>query len=179
MHCGEKMSTLNRCLPSFTAFLILSAALAVAQVPHSDHVVIITLENYSYERVIGNPAMPYYNQLAAQYGLANSYYATQHNSLATLMWLTTGQQVTTNNSTKENFNVDHIARQAWQSGKSWKAYVENLPSIGFTDYGSFPYLKRHVPFAYFTDVVTSNQRMSLGPLAPYLASDVAHNALPN
>src|SRR5947207_10790226 len=174
-----KMNILNRSLPALAAFLLLSSAAMVAQVPHSDHVIIIALENTSDEPVIGNTDMPYYTQLAAQYGLTNSYYATQHNSLAALMWLTTGQQVTTNNFTTENLNVDHIARKIWQSGKSWKAYAENLPSIGFTDYGSFPYMKRHLPFAYFTDVVTSNQRMNLVPLSPYLANDVAGNALPN
>src|SRR5262245_36062177 len=113
-----------------TLALSLFSTLAAAQAPHSDHVVVITLENHSYEQVIGNPDMPYYNQLAGQYAIANSYYATQHNSLAALMWLTTGTQVTTNNSTLETFNVDHIAREVWQSGKTWKAYLENLPSIG-------------------------------------------------
>ena len=169
-------------LPSrlLIAICLLVCSLAQAQVPHSDHVVIVTLENHSYEQVIGNPAMPYYNQLASQYGLADAHFATQHNSLAALMWLTAGSQVTTNNSTTEIFNVDHIAARVWQSGKTWKAYLESLPSIGFTGYAtSGPYLKRHTPFAYFTDVVTSNQRFNLVPLDPYFAQDIANRTLPN
>ncbi len=151
-----------------------------AQVPRSNHVVVITLENHSYEQVIGNINMPYFNQLVSQYGLADSYFATQHNSLAALMWLTTGRQVTTNNSTLEIFNVDHIAARVWQSGDTWKAYLESLPSIGFTDYAtSGPYLKRHNPFAYFSDVVNSNQRLNLVPLAPYFAQDITNHTLPN
>jgi hypothetical protein len=38
----------------------------LSQVPRSRHVVVLTLENHSYEQVIGNPDMPYYNQLASQ-----------------------------------------------------------------------------------------------------------------
>src|ERR1700694_4797982 len=169
-------------LPSrlLIAICLLVCSLAQAQVPHSDHVVIVALENHSYEQVIGNPAMPYYNQLAARYGLADAHFATQHNSLAALMWLTTGSQVTTNNSTTEIFIVDHIAARVWQSGKTWKAYLESLPSIGFTDYAaSGPYMKRHAPFAYFADVVTSNQRLNLVPLDPYFAKDIATRPLPN
>ncbi len=159
---------------------LLVGSLASAQVPHSNHVIIVTLENHSYEQAIGNVAMPYFNQLASQYGLADAYFATQHNSLSALMWLTTGSQVTTNNSTLEIFNVDHIASRVWQSGKTWKAYLESLPSIGFTDYAtSGPYLKRHNPFAYFSDVVNSSQRLNLVPLAPFFAQDIANRTLPN
>src|SRR5258708_37620232 len=158
---------------------LLACSLVQAQAPHSDHFVIVTLENPSYDQFIGNADMPYFNQLASQYGLTDNYFATQHNSLTALMWLTTGSQVTTNNSTREIFNVDHIAARVWQSGKSWKAYLESLPSIGFTDYAtSGPYLKRHNPFAYFSDVVNSNQRFNLVPLAPFFAQDIANRALP-
>jgi acid phosphatase len=151
-----------------------------AQVPRSRHVVVITLENHSYEQVIGNISMPYFNQLVSQYGLADNYFATQHNSLAALMWLTTGSQVTTNNSTLETFNVDHIAARVWQSGQTWKAYLESLPAIGFTGYAtSGPYLKRHNPFAYFSDVVNTNQRFNLVPLDPYLLQDITNRTLPN
>src|SRR5437660_5547231 len=151
-----------------------------AQAPHSSHVVVITLENHSYEQVIGTIAMPYFNQLVSQYGLADSYFATQHNSLSALMWLTTGSQVTTNNSTLEIFNVDHIAARVWQSGQTWKAYMESLPSIGFIGYAtSGPYLKRHNPFAYFSDVVNTNQRLNLVPLSPFFAQDIANRTLPN
>jgi acid phosphatase len=180
LHSGKFHATMKLHSRLLAGFCLLVCSLTQAQAPHSDHVVIVTLENHSYEQVIGNAAMPYFNQLASQYGLADAYFATQHNSLAALMWLTTGSQVTTNNSTREIFNVDHIAARVWQSGKSWKAYLESLPSIGFTDYAvSGPYLKRHAPFAYFSDVVTSNQRFNLVPLEPYFAQDIANRALPN
>jgi acid phosphatase len=165
----------------FLSVLVLLAVTATvhAQVPHSQHVVVVTLENHSYEQVIGNTAMPYFNKLATQYALADQYYSPQHNSLAALMWLTAGAQVTTNNSTPENFNVDHIARHVWQSGLTWKAYMSGLPSVGFTDYTTTSYMKRHVPFSYFTDVVTTTQKNNLVPLDNYFQQDIDGGTLPN
>ncbi|HEV2962086.1 MAG TPA: alkaline phosphatase family protein, partial [Candidatus Angelobacter sp.] len=166
--------------PLLVVVCFLVALTIQAQVPRSSHVMVITLENHSYEQVIGNVNTPYFNQLVSQYSLADDYFATQHNSLAALMWLTTGSQVTTNNSTLEIFIVDHIAARVWQSGQTWKAYLESLPSIGFTGYAaSGPYLKRHNPYAYFSDVVNSNQRFNLLPLSPNFAQDIANRILPN
>ena len=72
-------------------FCALLTTAAVSQtVPRSSHVWMITEENHSFEDVIGNPDMPYYNQLAAQYGLATQFYANQHSSLPALMWLVAG-----------------------------------------------------------------------------------------
>jgi hypothetical protein len=51
-----------------SVFLLGSCALA--QVPQSKHVWLITEENHSYESVIGHAGMPYYNSLAKKYGLA-------------------------------------------------------------------------------------------------------------
>jgi acid phosphatase len=160
--------------------LLATTATVRAQVQHFEHVVVVTLENHSYEKVIGNPDMPYFNQLASHWGRADQYYATQHNSLAALMWLTAGAQVTTNNGTPEIFNVDHIARHVWQTGRTWKGYMSNLPSVGYTDYApGTPYMKRHNPFAYFTDVVTTAQKNKLVPLESFWNADIASGSLPN
>src|SRR5205814_9087310 len=112
--------------------------------------------------------------------LADTDFAPQPNSLAPPRRITTGGQVTTNNTTLEICSVDHLAARVGQSGQTWKAYLESLPSIGFTGYAtSGPYLKRHNPFAYFSDVVNTNQRLNLVPLSPYFAQDIANRTLPN
>ena len=49
----------------------LLSGLACAQVPQSKHVWIITEENHSYESIIGNSSMPYYNSLAKKYGTSH------------------------------------------------------------------------------------------------------------
>ena len=85
-----------------------------AQVPRSNHVVMVTLENHSYEQVVGNASMPYFNQLISRSMVSRpQYYATMHNSLSTLMWLTAGQTVTLNDATMKFFDVaKHRPRDA-------------------------------------------------------------------
>jgi hypothetical protein len=73
--------------------------LTAKTIPHSQHVWLITEENHSYENVIGNASMPYYNYLAHKYALATQYYSDRHSSLPALMRLVAGQIVTTNNNT--------------------------------------------------------------------------------
>ena len=98
----------------------LLSGLACAQVPQSKHVWIVTEENHSYESIIGNSSMPYYNSLAKKYGLATQYYSPMHNSLAALFWLVAGQTVTVDNSTTSCFNVDNVIRHVLAKGLTWK-----------------------------------------------------------
>jgi hypothetical protein len=43
-----------------TTLLLTFSTFAAAQVPRSNHVVLVVEENYSLSQVIGNPAMPYF-----------------------------------------------------------------------------------------------------------------------
>jgi acid phosphatase len=115
----------------------------------------ITEENHSYEDVVGNSQMPYYNQLIKNYGLASQFYSDQHSSLPALMWYVAGAQVTTNNETVScEHSEDNVVRELLKKGYSWKAYEEALPSAGYQ--GLFSpdnlYYRRHNPLIDFTDV---------------------------
>jgi len=116
----------------------------------------ITEENHSYEDVVGNAKMPYYNQLIHQYGLATQFYSDQHSSLPALMWFVAGAPVELNNDTVScEHSQDNIVRELLKLGYSWKSYQENLPSAGFQGlYGgaSNTYYRRHNPLIDFTDV---------------------------
>ncbi len=169
-----------RLMPVLAAFLALASLSIAQQTPPSNHVVIITEENHSFEQVIGNPNMPYFNQLAQQYGLALQYYATCHNSITALMWLTAGAPVTTDDNTRLTFNVDNIVRHLLANGKTWKSYAEGLPYVGYDGFNVGEYVKRHNPLAYFSDVADSQvQVKNLVPLEPYLQQDIANDTLPN
>jgi len=89
--------------------------------PQFGHVVLVVEENASYSQVIGNPAMPYLNSLATQYGLATQDYANTHPSLGSYFMLTTGQLVTTNDGLTGRVNVDNIVRELLAAGKTWKS----------------------------------------------------------
>ena len=81
------------------ACLFFTGVASAQNVPRSAHVWMITEENHSYEDVVGNSQMPYYNQLISQYGVATQFYSDQHSSLPALMWLVAGAPVEPNNDT--------------------------------------------------------------------------------
>jgi phosphatidylinositol-3-phosphatase len=147
-------------------------------VPPSSHVVLVVEENHSYESVIGNSAMPFLNQLASQYGLATQYFANEHASIPNYFWLTAGQSVTFDDNTKSFFNVDNIVRYLLTAGKTWKSYAESLPYAGYTGYNVGPYVKRHNPIPYFTDVAFSSQKYNVVPFTQF-GADLRNGALPN
>src|SRR4051794_29267228 len=152
---------------------------AQAQVPVAGHVAIVVEENHSYAGVIGNPNMPYLNSLASRYGLATNYYANTHPSIGNYFLLTTGQIVTNDSNFTGTVAADNLVRQMVAGGKTWKAYAESLASVGWTGGDQYPYVKRHNPFAYLTDVVNSPaQANNLVPFSQF-AGDLANNQLPN
>jgi phosphatidylinositol-3-phosphatase len=160
-------------------FVVLGAILAHAQIPQSNHVIILLEENQSYPAVIGSPSMPFLNSLATKYGLATQYYANVHPSIGNYFMLTAGQLVTSNDSLNSTVNVDNIVRHLLTAGKTWKSYAESLPSVGYTGGDQYPYVRHHNPLSYFSDVVNSSvQRLNLVPFSQ-LAVDLANNQLPN
>jgi phosphatidylinositol-3-phosphatase len=156
----------------------LLGGLAYAQVPQSKHVWIITEENHSYESIIGNSSMPYYNSLAKKYGLTTQYYSPMHNSLAALFWLVAGQTVTVDNSTTSCFNVDNVIRHVLAKGLTWKSYQVDLPYPGFLGLYNLNYMRRHNPLIDFTDACTSTQRINSVPFTQ-LATDIANKSTTN
>ena len=165
----------------FILVVVTLAAFSFAQVPASNHVVLIVEENHSYSNVMGG-AMPYLDSLAAKYGLATQYYANTHPSIGNYFMMTTGQILTNDdNQTPSTFPVsaDNMVRQLITAGKTWKSYAEDLPSVGYTGGNTGNYLVRHNPFAYFTDVQNSaSQKLNLVPFTQF-AADLASNQLPN
>ena len=149
-----------------------------ANQPTFAHVVLVVEENHSYGDVINNSSMPYLNSLASQYGLATQYFANAHPSLPNYLMLTTGQMEATTDTFTGTIDDDNIVREFVNAGKSWKAYLESIPSTGYLGDDSPPYTKRHDPFAYLSDVQdSSSQAANLVPFAQF-ASDLANNALP-
>jgi len=116
----------------------------------------ITEENHSFEDVVGNSQMPYYNQLIRQYGLATQFYSDQHSSLPALMWLVAGAAVEPNNDTTScHHTQDNIVRELLKHGYTWRAYQENMPYSGYQGlYGGTDnvYYRRHNPLIDFSDV---------------------------
>jgi acid phosphatase len=147
-------------------------------VPPFGHVVVVLEENHSYASVIGNSSAPFLNSLANQYGLATQYYANTHPSIGNYFMLTTGQIITNDDSYGGTVTADNIVRHLLTAGKTWKAYAESLPGIGYTGPDVYPYTKRHNPLAFFSDVVNSKTEASnLVPFTEF-ATDLGNDQLP-
>lgn len=116
----------------------------------------VTEENHSFEEVIGNPQMPYYNSLLKQAGLATQFYSDEHSSLPALMWFVAGAPVETNNDTVScQHSEDNVVRELLKRGYSWRSYQEAMPSAGYQGLYGGPdnvYARRHNPLVDFTDV---------------------------
>jgi hypothetical protein len=147
--------------------------------PQKPRIAVVVLENTDYANVIGNPAMPWLNQLAQTNALATNYYANTHPSIGNYFMMTTGQLVTNDDSADIVVSVDNIVRQFAKDGKTWRAYADALPSPGYLGGNTGTYLKRHNPFAYFSDVVNSSaQAANIVPF-PQLESDLSSGSLPD
>lgn len=146
--------------------------------PAFNHVVLVVEENHSYSEVIGNSAMPYFNSLAQQYGLATQYFANAHPSLPNYLVLTTGLTETFDDNFTGTISDDNAVRELVKAGKTWKCYAESIPSQAYLGGDSGAYLRHHDPFSYLSDVQnSSSQAANIVPFSQF-ASDLGSNALP-
>src|SRR6476661_10655032 len=94
----------------FSLFLLALPGGLFAQVPKSNHVVVVLEENHSYSSVIGNASMPYLNSLAQKYSLATQYYANTHPSIGNYFMLSAGQIITNNDGLCGTLTQDNVVR---------------------------------------------------------------------
>lgn len=154
-----------------------------AGIPQFSHVFLLVLENHSYTDVIGSASMPYLNSLASKNALATQYYADAHPSLPNYFELTVGEGTSITGTEGDSFSgtvtQDNVVRALVAAGKPWKAYLESLPSVGYSGGDSAPYVVRHNPFVYFSDVKqSSTQSANVVPFTQ-LSTDIASGALPD
>lgn len=150
-----------------------------ANFPTFSHVFLVVEENHSFTDVIGNSSMPYLNSLASKYGLAKQYFANAHPSIPNYLMLTTGQMETLDDSFSGTIGDDNIVRELVSAGKTWKAYEESIPSAGYLGGDAPPYVRRHNPFSFLSDVQNNTtQAANIVPFTQF-AADLANNSLPN
>src|SRR6266567_4287908 len=104
------------------------------KMPASQHVVMLMEENQDYTTTVGNTVgWPNLNKLMQQGAVATNYYADVHPSIGNYFMLTTGQTVTTDDSSKKIWYVDNIARQVIVPFSQFAIDVSNnaLPQFSF------------------------------------------------
>ena len=126
------------------------------------HVFIIMEENKPLSAILGNPAAPYINSLIAKYALATNYYGVTHPSLPNYLALTSGSTdgITTDCNPPSagcEVNVNNLADQIQQSGRTWKEYAESMPANCYA-FNSGEYVTKHNPFIYYSDIINNTKR---------------------
>lgn len=142
--------------PSSTA-----ASTADAPVPAIDHVVIIMEENKSRQAIVGNADAPYLNSLMRTYATATHYSGVTHPSLPNYIALTAGTTAGINSDCTPGSHcqaaVTNISDVLEQSGRTWKAYMEDMPAP-CTATNDNLYAVRHNPFMYYPGVRDNTER---------------------
>lgn len=201
---------MRKFLTALAATLLPAAALSVmfhkspvvmaqGTVPTIPHVIIVLEENTNYADVCGprNTSMPFLCSLKPQGSFATGYYSPTHPSIGNYEDLVWGVISTNNDSCTPNgsggsdcpfpYSGDNIVRELIAAGKTWKAYVESLPSVcylgGDSTAAGGQYYVRHNPIAYISDVFNSatqcpNEVPFESPTVGF-AHDLANNTLPN
>jgi hypothetical protein len=124
-----------------------------ALVPDFHHIVIVVFENKEYGTVIGNPQMPYFNELAKTYTLLTQHYAVAHPSLPNYLALIGGDTFgVTFDCTKCIFDATTLPDLIEASGRTWKSYQEDMPSPCYAGAEAGNYAMKHNPFMYFDPI---------------------------
>jgi hypothetical protein len=167
--------------PSSTALsAVTDTAEPKSPVPDFQHIVVVVFENKEFDFVVNNYHMAYFNKLAKSYTLLTQYYAVTHPSLPNYLAMLGGDTFGINfDCTSCSVNDSSLPDQIEASGRTWKAYEEDMPSPCFTGASAGNYAVKHDPFIYFMPIRLDAKRCN--NIVPFtqLSADLAAGALPN
>jgi hypothetical protein len=130
-----------------------------ASVPDFSHVYLIVMENEERSSIIGNPAAPYINHLAGQYGLATSYTAIGHPSQPNYIALASGSTDGVTDDGVHDLSVRSIFDQVDASGRTWQVAAQNdrpgcytPATAGAGQDGPGTYARKHNPAISFVSI---------------------------
>ena len=152
------------------------AAAAANGVPILNHVILVVMENHSYDEV---RTLPYISTLIQNSTTFSQSYAVAHPSQPNYLalWAASTLAITNDNCPPPGspFSASNLGNACEVAGVSWKSYCENLPSVGSTVCSSTDnlYRRKHHACPDFSN-------LNHGRECPYsqLAADIAAGALP-
>ncbi len=149
---------------------------AAGSVPRLDHVIIVVMENHSYDQV---RTLPYISTLISKYTSFSQSYAVAHPSQPNYLalWAASTLGISNDNCPPSGspYSAANLGSYCEAAGLTWKSYCENLPSVGSTVCSSSDnlYRRKHHPCPDFSNLAHSRE-------CPYnqLATDIAAGTLP-
>lgn len=186
------------------AIVLLFAAVAFAQVPLSQHLVLVIDENSSFSSVMSD--MPWLVNQGYAHGYATNYESDNGGSLLDYLWLASGSCESSANCAlpagSHNFNCNgndcyypgtttsdpitdnNIFRLMNNAGISWKVYAQSYAAAGGTprtpdNSNGTHYYRRHNGATWYSDIL-NNVNGSAGKIVDLaqLSVDLANNNLP-
>jgi phosphatidylinositol-3-phosphatase len=149
-------------------------------IPNFDHILLIVLENTDYSVAMNSSRMPYFAWLVQNNVFLKNYFGITRPSLPNYLALISGStQGVARDCTDCYVNAPNLADELDQAGKSWKAYMESMPSSCYIG-NAYPYAQKHNPFIYF-DSVRLNTTVCDRSVVPMteLSADLSANTLPD
>ena len=118
-------------------------------------IVVIVLENKSYDTLTGSRNAPYINGTLIPNGkLFSNYYAPTPGSVKNYLAMTSGLIDVTAARTSDN--IFHQLQGLSGSGVSWAEYEEDMPSTCYTGPNIGAYMKGHNPAVAYKDIKTDS-----------------------
>ncbi len=162
----------------FLALLALAAGVPATAsalgVPPLDHVIVVVMENKSYDQT---RVLPYTASLIAANSACSNFFADTHPSQPNYIAMWCGSTLGISNDVcppaGSPWPYENLGHACEAAGKPWRSYAEALPTVGSTACTATNYVRRHCPWSYFSNLTHTNER-------PYsdLAADIAANTLP-
>ena len=152
-------------------------------VPKPDHVVVLMLENYGYNDIIGNANAPYINSLIndPNTALFTQSFALGHPSQPNYIMLFSGgyQGVTNDNiSSSTPFSTCNLAASLLAKSYTFKGYSEDLPSVGSLSTSSGNYARKHAPWTNWQGTGTNGLPSSVGQPFTSFPTSTTYSTLP-
>ena len=143
-----------------------------------DHLLVVLEENHSFEQIIGSPAAPFLNRLAAHGTLLTDYYAITHPSLPNYVALLSGHTPIGSDCRACTFAGPTLVDQLEARHISWAAYLQGLPRPCSTVASFGAYTELVDPFMHAADVRHHPSRCDR--VLPFLRfpADLAADRLP-
>ena len=144
--------------------------------PTFKKVMIVVLENEDYHDAMGQP---YMSKLAREGANLTHFFAETHPSLPNYIALTSGSSHGFDSNSTNIIDVSHVGDLLEAKGMTWKVYAEGFPGNCFTEAKKGNYVRKHLPFLSYRNVVNNPVRCNKIVEASQLQIDIAAGDLPN
>ena len=133
------------------------------------HVVVVFMENRSFNQIIGSPSAPYLNSLARACGVASQYHGVTYPSLPNYLAVTSGSFYGIKD---DNLPASHPIKAAsiFSQTTSWQSLSESMPT-NCDKSNAYPYMVKHNPAPYYVPVAAACRTQNVPlPNAPTFAA---------